>query len=370
MLLLLIGAAHASAAVPGPTPGIVSVPPSADPTPAQRAALLAAPRPPVPLPRGPGNLVTYDVVIVNPTGPIAPYITQIQRHAIAAGNVWSRFLKPAGPLPLTPRTITISVVIDNSLDRAGGRSAFTGFIENRSGYNIFEMGYAYEARTGLDLNGSQPDVEIFFNINYLANELWFDTAPTINPAAQPVPAGKTDAFSVFLHEIGHALAFNGWMNWATGDLPISPPDPNAYRSPFDEKTDWSSGAPFFFGQQAQSYYRGIDVPLTEGNVFHIANFAPGAGQELIPDLMNGVVFFRGTRYSISRLDLAICADAGVVVDWCRVDMDLSQTVAVPDIFLFLNLWFAGNYEADFNADGSISVPDIFAFLQAWFDGCA
>jgi hypothetical protein len=43
------------------------------------------------------------------------------------------------------------------------------------------------------------------------------------------------------------------------------------------------------------------------------------GTDLVPDLMNGVVFYRGTRYGVSALDLAIMADIGLPI-----------TTAVPE----------------------------------------
>ncbi len=52
------------------------------------------------------------------------------------------------------------------------------------------------------------------------------------------------------------------------------------------------------------------VPITTGNNFHIGN-AADPGSDLVPDLMNGVGLFRGTRYSISPLDLAMMQDMGV-----------------------------------------------------------
>jgi hypothetical protein len=54
---------------------------------------------------------------------------------------------------------------------------------------------------------------------------------------------------------------------------------------------------------------------------------------------------------------------------CRADFDCSGTLAVADIFSFLNAWFAGESGADFNNSGGLTVTDVFAFLDAWFGGC-
>lgn len=54
---------------------------------------------------------------------------------------------------------------------------------------------------------------------------------------------------------------------------------------------------------------------------------------------------------------------------CSADFNDNGSVSVPDIFDFLNAWFAIDSSADFNGSGSVSVPDIFDFLTAWFAGC-
>jgi hypothetical protein len=54
---------------------------------------------------------------------------------------------------------------------------------------------------------------------------------------------------------------------------------------------------------------------------------------------------------------------------CPADFDCSGTLAVADIFSFLNAWFAGATAADFDHINGLQVADIFAFLNAWFAGC-
>ncbi|HMN41155.1 MAG TPA: GC-type dockerin domain-anchored protein [Phycisphaerales bacterium] len=54
--------------------------------------------------------------------------------------------------------------------------------------------------------------------------------------------------------------------------------------------------------------------------------------------------------------------------FCPGDFNRSHGLAVQDIFDFLNAWFAGNPDADFNGNG-LAVQDIFDFLNAWFAGC-
>lgn len=55
---------------------------------------------------------------------------------------------------------------------------------------------------------------------------------------------------------------------------------------------------------------------------------------------------------------------------CRADYDGSGLLAVPDIFAFLNSWFAGEARADFDGSGTITQQDVHAFVNIWFAGCS
>lgn len=54
---------------------------------------------------------------------------------------------------------------------------------------------------------------------------------------------------------------------------------------------------------------------------------------------------------------------------CDADLDGDGQALVPDIFLYLGLWFAGDARADIDGAPGIGVPDLFAFLSLWFAGC-
>ena len=119
-----------------------------------------------------------------------------------------------------------------------------------------------------------PDLQINFGIDgYLQNELWFDPDPVGRSVA--VPINQTDARSVVLHELGHALGFNGWRDGSTGALPGS------YQSTFDAYSQLAASPAGtvlqFTGPQAMAVYGG-GVPLTFGNYSHVGNNVPPAGQ--------------------------------------------------------------------------------------------
>jgi len=107
--------------------------------------------------------------------------------------------------------------------------------------------------------------------------------------------------------MGHIIGFNGWKNGTNGLLPSN------YESTFDEKTIFNGSNLFFTGASAVAVYGG-NIPLTYNNYGHLGNNSPRPGSNLVPDLMNGVVYNRGSRYNISSLDLAILSDIGLPIN--------------------------------------------------------
>lgn len=264
---------------------------------------------------------------------------QIVAHVQAAGQRWVQELQIDGD-----RSIEIEIALDPAIPTANGGSLTTSFVGVVGSRNMFEPGMAAELKSGTDPNGATPDARITLGTAYLADELWFDPDPALRSAA--VPANRTDAMSVFMHEIGHALAYNGW---ADGDgVP-----PAEFFSPFDR---WMiSGAPPRFDGPLSKAVWGSRPDLTHGNVMHWGNGpvptarqqarrepvewqdgrplpvpacgglhpadappsgdarAKGAAPSLIDELMNGVVYYRGRRYDISALDVALLADVGLPI---------------------------------------------------------
>ena len=278
-------------------------------------------------------------------------LTTIERDAIdahvrAATLAWTNELRLAGP-----RALEIEIGIDESVPTGNGTSLTTAFVGTVGARNLFEQGVAAELRTGTDPNSTAPDARFNFSTNYLRNELWFDPDPVARTA--PVPVDRTDAMSVFLHEFGHAIAYNGWANGAG----VPPPD---YFSTFDR---WMiAGTPTTFNGPVALAVRGSAPDLTTNNIHHWGNSmlrkaapwtpldvmpllpgtapvphpacgapasrdappsrdaalrvdATGKGAtSLIDELMNGVVFYRGSRYRISALDLAVLEDLALELD--------------------------------------------------------
>jgi hypothetical protein len=244
---------------------------------------------------------TFSITFSNDaSGQFASYYPSIASNVLAAAQTWSQYFSS------TDTSIAIEIqFVDDTMTRSGGESLTTHFVSPVNGTNVFEQTAATKLRTGFDQNvTSTPDVKILLGTNYLVQTLWFDPDPLVR--VDMIPSGKRDAMSVFLHELCHGWAFNGWVNQTNGTFPGN------YMSTFDQWTRFDGANFFFVGPAAEAIYGG-PVPLTYGNVFHVGNNSPRPGTDLIPDLMNGVVYSNAWRYYISSLDLTMCADAGVPI---------------------------------------------------------
>ena len=250
-------------------------------------------------------MATWEVTFVGEAGSglSASQIADIEAGVIAAGQHWDRYLASSNAI------ITVEVDLTAGADAASGASATSVFIENNNGGQfVFREGAAHELLTGFDPNGDNlPDINLTLPANY-----FLTTFADPNPAARSatVPDGDLDLQSVLIHEIGHAIGFNGFSVDNIASLP------NATSiSAFEDNIVFDNGAPFFNGAAAAAIYGG-PVAITTAdtnNAAHIGNPEGGLGADLIPDLMNGVTFFTGVRYFISPLDTAILADTGLTL---------------------------------------------------------
>ena len=224
---------------------------------------------------------------------------------------------------------------------AGGRASTapstTVLIGTNGARQLYEVGTINELRTGQDPNGSEPDAVITVDPSYLTNELWLSSDPLA-----AVPANKTDGFTAFLHEMGHALGIIGLRDVATAALG---PD----ETTFDKLTAISAdGTPTFVGKAAVAINDGpVGLTAIENSGQNYFHFGNSLDEPLGRDLMNGVALFRGTRYGISGLDLAVVQDLGLsilapatppVINLDRSPVALSEANAGVTAFSFIVNW--------------------------------
>jgi hypothetical protein len=224
----------------------------------------------------------------------------IRSHVVTATEEWISHFRAQ------PCTVDVQFSIRDRPARGSGRSLVSTRFDNQKheGKHLSEEGVAHKLRTGDDPNGNAPDIEITFEAAYFRT-LWFDSDPKSRTARMPDRSeGKLDAYTVMLHELGHAFGFNGFRNQKTGELP------GEFMSMYDRWVKFDGTNFFFHGPQSMKLY-GKPVPLshTRNNYHHMAE--DRSDPKLADDLMNGITFDWSRRYFISPLDIAILTDCGL-----------------------------------------------------------
>lgn len=232
----------------------------------------------------------FSVSFNDPTNAYSEFYEDLRSTFAAAGEYWSRYLVGSA-------SIELEVRFDPSIPTIASAAATSVAAGTADGVRVYHQGVAAEMMTGVDPNGAAPDAISTIGTAYL-DRLWFDPDPQSRSA--PVDPDKIDALSVFMHEIGHMIALNGWKDPATGALP------GAYQSTFDAQTAFVGDELAFVGEAAQAAHGG-PVPLSLFARGHLGR----PGDAVASDLMNGVALRTGTRYEISDLDIAIMKDSGV-----------------------------------------------------------
>ena len=168
---------------------------------------------------------------------------------------------------------------------------------------IWTAGAGYKIFTGHHSNGPAPDLEIYVDSNDLGGMFFGQPSALLEGG---IPADMTDAYSLFLHEIGHALGFFGWRDQVSGK------PRQEYASPYDTLVTMSGDQPFFTGTNAESVYGG-PVPLTYKSLVHYGNDETNGhpGASLVNNNIMNIFIRPGTRYDINDIDVAILSDTGL-----------------------------------------------------------
>lgn len=249
----------------------------------------------------------FEFSVDDPTNLLGTKKDLIIANAVAAGRIWANEFNAN---PSARIQVTLKVVSTGN-GRFSGASVVNTIIGKSGARWIVEEGSAHEIRTGKDVNGAAaPDARIEVDPSYVNNEMWLDPQPAQRTAT--VPSNRLDGVSVMLHELGHALGFNGLRNWQTGELPTE------FMGIYDTFiTVGSNGvSDTFTGTNAVANY-GKVVPLAKGVVgsrfYHYGDASTAKTDGLAFNLMTGNFFMYGIRYQIAPIDRAFLKDLGAPV---------------------------------------------------------
>ena len=236
--------------------------------------------------------VSFDTSSPNLAGLTGAEQKAILDVANAAATVWSWYLTAANI------TLSLQITVDDTLFSGntlavGGPTSFFSNGATSGGKTVYVAGTEVELTTGQDPNGPAPDLNIGLTTNSIRNLLYFKT-----DEYGSVPSNRNDAFSVFLHEIGHGLG----IIYTGGDPSFTG------TTPYD--TFVQNGT--FTGSNAEAAYQALTgsltgLPLQPGSLSHLSESGP-LGSDLMSPILN-----TGTNVGISAVDLGILQDIGVPI---------------------------------------------------------
>jgi Ca2+-binding RTX toxin-like protein len=240
----------------------------------------------------------YTVTLSDPTNALsASQAAGVIANMQGALEIYSRNITGQG-------TLEVLVSVDLTGRTVGsGRSLAAVTKAVVDGKTVIYEGAAAELITGVDPNGATYDIEVTLPPSYLTNTLWLDPDPMTR--STPVAAGKFDAVSFFLHEVGHALGFNGRGDSNTGVVA------GTTLSVYDTFVKTVNGVPVFTGPNAVAAYGG-SVPLSTGEFNSYVHYGRVSADGLNLNLMEGSTYSpAGVRWYVDAIDLAFFRDIGL-----------------------------------------------------------
>ncbi len=211
----------------------------------------------------------------------------IEGLLIEAGEFWGRYFAPPNDITLT---INLGFFeLDDTVLATGGGN-FSSIGTTASGQNLLQIDAVREIATGVDVDPNAPDLFVNINFNNIS-DLYFDNDVT---TADDIPAFLNDAFTLFVHEIGHGLGFSSILGDAANISDAGSVDT------FAQFVQVDGDDILFTGPNAVAVF-GRNVPLISADDFiHLGVTT----DPLQPILISGV------RSFITPLDVAIIQDLG------------------------------------------------------------
>jgi hypothetical protein len=229
----------------------------------------------------PASTFDYSISVNFGANAYAATFTDVVRTTTAAAlESWARYLTGSGRIDVR---IDLGHFGDPSILATGG---FTSLVD--AGGIVQRAGTLHELMTGIDPNGTDPDIVITLADDVLLNHhFWFDLS-----SQTAIPSTFYDALTVLAHEIGHGLGFVGLIDTLADQAGSAP------RTTFDSNVSFDGGIPHFIGITASTVHGGM-IELADRDVSHLANVADLMSATLAP----------GQRKTVSLLDAAMLHDA-------------------------------------------------------------
>jgi hypothetical protein len=252
-------------------------------------------------------MFAHRLLIDDPDGFLGARRTAVRRGAKAALAQWAAHIDGRGCLVIK---ILVAPTASGRFEGASLRNVRIGSYRRAP---LWEDGGPHKLRTGKALGPVDGIIRIAPDSSYLADEIFL--ADDTVKRSTPIPAGKLDGVSVFMHEIGHIIGINGHLDRAS-----KPPGRRITGySTYDRHVRIKGNRVMFSGPATIRAF-GAPLPLTTtdreahrgGNLYHYGN--PGERDaQLGEGLMTGWPLKTGRRYDIGPLERAILRDIGLAL---------------------------------------------------------
>ncbi|MEX0297935.1 MAG: hypothetical protein AB3N28_02610, partial [Kordiimonas sp.] len=262
-------------------------------------------------------MVDFTVTLTNTeeSGLSSEQLDLLERSALVAANLWGQYID-------APK-VTLDFEFNlgwTDTERASGRAFEFMFLEtNANNQHIFNLNTTTKLNGEADFTGNNADFWIALNPISLSQVYAIDSEPETRTGE--IPLGRTDITSILLHEIGHALGFDGMHINESIETVFTKENLTQFESLLEQKADGI----YFTGQAAQKLAgRPIELAIEPDNSHgsHLGNLpvqfsnqtpAPGFGSDLGAMVMHGLFMVFNVRYHVTALDIAILEDLGVPI---------------------------------------------------------
>lgn len=250
-------------------------------------------------------MFAHRLLIEDPAGFLGERRSAVQRNAKAALAEWAAHIDGRGCLVIK---ILVAPTASGRFEGASLRNTRIGTYRRAP---LWEDSGPHKLRTGKSLGPVDGVIRIAPDSAYFADEIFLDDDPVARSA--PIPAGKIDGMSVFMHEIGHIIGINGHLDRAS-----TPPGRRIDGYSTYDRHIRIKGRAVMFAGRATIRAVGAPLPLTTtdrearrgGNLYHYGN--PGRRDpQLAHGLMTGWPLEHGRRYRVGKIERAILEDIGL-----------------------------------------------------------
>lgn len=301
------------------------------------------------------NILVPGQNTVSPSTPLAfDDNTSISHGTYCAGIAGAIQNNQLGGAGISPNVRIMPVKVLQSISLGSQSACANGLrwaVDNGARVASMSLGWGTLSRTaGLDLAVTYADQ---------SNVVVCSSSGNAPGAAINVPAKLPESLAVG----GSTNRDEAWPGGTTGvELDLVAPSSGVLTT-----SDDASGINGFSVQDGTS----MACPMVSGAAAIVLGINPALTSAQVRSILLSTADDLGApgldpTFGHGRLNVERAMRSALASLPCRTDVDLSGTVNIDDLFVYLSLFFAGDPRADINGSLSVNLDDLFTFIAMWF----